>query len=238
MPVLPWDIRNGPEFDLLQPHLVALILGWCKAGLLVGAHVAPPCNTFSQARRGACGPRAMRSAEHPMGIPGEWSAAEARQIQEGTRLAHAAATIFEQAVRNSIPVTLENPLRSLLWALPEYVGLRNRRDVAWSCTEMCMWGAPWRKPTAFLSANVCLRAVSEQRCARTALCSRTGRPHMVLSGRDARGAWRTAAAARYPWALCESLAMAFQNARVSRQAANFSKLVGVPGNPFGVSSGD
>ena len=40
---LPFDAKQGSEFDLLSPRVLSTILGWIASGRLWVIFLAPPC---------------------------------------------------------------------------------------------------------------------------------------------------------------------------------------------------
>eukprot|EP00973_Karenia_brevis_P072187 10028741-Karenia_brevis.AAC.1 len=57
------------------------------------------------------------------------------------------ARIFRACVALNIPSSIENPERSRLWLAPAMKSLLKMRKSTFYVTDMCMWGAQWRKRT-------------------------------------------------------------------------------------------
>lgn len=105
---------------------------------------------------------------------------------------------------------------SLMWSAPH---LRRRAGVHMATTEICMWGAPWRRPTSFLGFRADVAEIAARRCPGHRRCRRTGQPHARLRGHAPKGSWRNAAAARHPRALCQELATVFARVVLAIRAA-------------------
>ena len=70
--------------------------------------------------------------------------------------------------------------------------------------DFCQWSKPWRKRIRFLSFFMDLSA-AERRCTSgNGICTRTGKPHMILCGRQ-DGRFLTSIAEPYPSRLCSKL---------------------------------
>ena len=71
-------------------------------------------------------------------------------VAAGNHLLRVSIEIFNICVMYDVPVSLENPATSLLWATPGIKYLLRRVAVHLVTTEFCMWGTPWRKSSSFL----------------------------------------------------------------------------------------
>ena len=175
-----------------------------KQGRCVGAMMAPPCATVSQALRSP-----VRSAEYIYGLPDlpEHSQAKVDNANKCYRLCARIARALQKAGR---PWIIENPHAGLLWRIPEIAALYSFPNFKFAVLDQCQFGTPWRKRTRLLMGNVCSDdAYSLERMCRGhrgGICSRTGNCHVRLSGKDEHGRTRTAVAATYPKDLCAHLA--------------------------------
>lgn len=229
--MLMWDISLGEQYDLRVRANQRLILGWLKAGQVRGVHMGTPCQSFSRARDHGPGPPPLRSDAWPMGLPTLARTGDQEAVRVGNMLMAFSAAVFHLCIRLAVPVTIENPARSRLWICPPTMALLRRKATAFTLTEFCMWGKPWRKSTAFLSAHIAPDVLGSRRClgAKRGCCKRTGNPHIVLSGLAPCGAFWTKVAEPFPASLCSCLADAFSNAFTAVQAKRFSRfLCGVP----------
>ena len=79
-------------------------------------------------------------------------------------------------------------------------------------TDFCMYGKPWRKRTAIMYVNVDLSELNDYRCTGVNGCSRSGRPRVVLKGKDGKGQFLTKIAEPYPKLMCSIIARCFVSA--------------------------
>jgi hypothetical protein len=223
-PVLLWDITLGAEYDLLQQHNRWKITGWLRSGLLRGGHLGTPCNTFTRARDRQPGPPPLRSNEYVMGSPG-LSGANLVKVSQGNLFVRFSVQILTLAAILKYPFTMENPANSRIWWVPAVVKILRRRCCQLHFCEFCMFGCPWRKPTAFLSIHCDLSMLDHYRClgAKRGLCKRSGNKHIPLCGQTSNGVWMTKVAEPYPPKLCKMLAICFANFEAQTRADNFSK---------------
>lgn len=57
LPVVALDVGQHPLDDISIPVVVKLLQGWTRAGIIACCFLAPPCATWSSARRGTAAPR-------------------------------------------------------------------------------------------------------------------------------------------------------------------------------------
>ena len=106
-----------------------------------------------------------------------------------------------------IPFSLEQPLTSKMWKVPELT------SIAMHCLfvelDQCMFGTPWKKPTRFLCYGIedVGRLTGPGRCkGKQGCCSRTGQRHVLLTGSGPNGRPLTSHASHFPKLLCTALA--------------------------------
>ena len=114
---------TAKELDLtLKEHQDVLLL-WLKSPLVVGIFMAPPCGTCSLARniqlrnpqgKPINGPRPLRSALHPQGLPNLTKTENAR-VSAANKLYEFVATLVLLAHERGLIVAVENPRSSLFW---------------------------------------------------------------------------------------------------------------------------
>ena len=138
-----FDLLRLADFKTLQRLLKRRAVRWI--------HFAPPCKTYSNARRtdrhGSV--KVLRTHKQPLGIdpPGKrpWSVMEANLLTSRTmklaRLQLRAGGFF----------SIENPLESIMWSVPDMVRLAKVHGVQAFDGEQCIGGGPYRKPTRWLS---------------------------------------------------------------------------------------
>ena len=203
-----FDILNADSFRALVSLLGQRSHGRCHVR---GVCLAAPCESFSMARRAPLWsrfPHALRSAEHPCGLP-ELSGTDRLVCSRGNRLARKTAKLIAICMQHKIPWLLENPKSSFLWRFPAIE--RALKSAQCVVVDQCQYGCPWMKPTMLaMSPLLCPTPSLCKRCrGRRGVCSRTGLPHTVLTGTD-KGVFRTAAAKVYPKALCRAIANTFR----------------------------
>ena len=228
----PWDLQRGGSddgansFDVLVPENQAKLEALIKQCSVV--HFGTECKTFSRAREiprelvaggGRSGrevrlPRPLRSGAEPAGLA-DLSESERRAVQKGNAMARITAAAAEQLAHDGFYFIVENPARSWLWSLPEFVRLGSRREVRVWRSHACMFDGGLRKDTAFMS-NVDLSEV--MRCCSNSggRCDRTGLPHQEWTPTwdpvRHRAVFPTAGAAEYSRPLCEALAEGIRRA--------------------------
>ena len=143
------------------------------------------------------------TAETIWGLPG-LSVKDQARVRGGNRTCRFAVEVVRACLASNMPVILENPSGSRLWKAPPLEqALKKGRKLR---VTHCAFGTPWMKPTALgvwnidldLSDSVC-RPCRRKGCC---LCSFSGRPHMVLSGRGSNSGFKTAMASAYPRDFC------------------------------------
>ena len=127
-------------FDILNPKDRALLYHWLESPLLVWLHMAPVCGTCSRARQiNNGGPRALRSDEHPVGIP-ELTPAEKIRVELANDMYWETCKLFSHCSLKGILVTLENPSRNLFWETDPFKQLQATMELHFSNRQMCMLG--------------------------------------------------------------------------------------------------
>ena len=198
--VLEFELDRGPQYDLTRKGVRRLLLGWLRSGVVRGAWLGTICKSWSRARRGppgsAWGP--IRSAKYIYGFP-NLSANDRSKIITGNATMRQSAEFIHACVTLRIPVILENPATSMIWLAPP---LRNQLSVD-SCrfisVDQCQFGARWRKRTRLASWHCPIEHLQKLCSGKKGICSKTSKPHIVLSGASKEhGVLWTALAQRYP----------------------------------------
>ena len=206
--------NRQPEFDLLNAQHVRHLLKLIEKRTYLWIHGAPPCKSFSRARRRDrwANARVLRSDRFPAGIPGPGE--QQALVRDGNRLDSVMAKIARAQARAGGFFSIENPERSFMWDLEPLKALANLKGVRFVCGDQCCFGGPYRKPTAWLT-NAPWLAVLERRCPG----SPTHPAHSPLVGRvtrpDGSTCWLTECAAEYPEGLCNALAAAYDRAEAA-----------------------
>ena len=212
---IEWDIKQGKHFDLCSTKPLRQCLAEARRAQWV--HLATPCSSFSTARRGHPGSPGgpLRSRAHPLGLPG-LAPGDAAKVAVGNLLARRTAQVIRFCRKRGIPVSLENPTSSRLWIHPAVRRLLPTAVV--SRADFCQFGTSWRKQTTFVSwGSAALVSFGAVCSGPRGLCSRTQKPHTVLSGNAPSGRPWTQVAEPYPRRLCASFAQAVDKAQDIKQ---------------------
>ena len=128
------------------------------------------------------------------------------------RPARGVTRFFRQCRRYRVPFLWENPLTSIQWWTPaaqQVASWPHTQDVT---VHYCAYGTRWRKPTKLR----CHRLRSAHKLAATCqgrrICQYTGKPHIVLQGRDENNTNWTLRAQPYPPQLARRMADVFIDA--------------------------
>ena len=177
------DPQGSAAHDLSSDALWTELFESVAAGAFRCVFMGTPCETFSRARTGPPGPRPLRTAQSPYGLPrGSLTEREFEQVRLGTYFALQSCRMAQAAIRAGVPWGLENPEPMgnpvSLFALPEFQDLAESRDVRVSDFDQCHLGAGSKKPTRVLSWGLDLRALEGRR---------PHPPHSAGVGREAGG---------------------------------------------------
>ena len=146
----PIDILYNPEYDVLDPLFFCVMLGLIFERLIRVLHLGPPCSSFSMAVN-RFKSYAMRSASCPAGFENLPPHRE-EKVRLGNALAEIACKLAEAQSKAGNFWTLEQPATSLMWLYACIAKLILSDDVFVVTVDVCMFGAPWRKPTS-IAAN-------------------------------------------------------------------------------------
>ena len=125
--VLLIDLAISKNHDVGDPRLIGTILSWIAQGAISGILIAPPCETWSEARwlptECDTDSRPLRTAIDPFGLQSltlrEWE-----QIQVSSFLLFVTFRILLAAAMKAVPALLEHPRepkrqdRASIWRLP------------------------------------------------------------------------------------------------------------------------
>ena len=125
-------------------------------------HLAPPCGTASAARgfplseedkaKGLPQPKPLRTLQEPWGKDNLSPQNQVKVDKANIIYLFCIQTIIWCCTRVPvIPFTLENPIRSLLWALPPMKEVIKKFKLALLNTHMCMLGSERRKESGILT---------------------------------------------------------------------------------------
>ena len=186
----PIEIDNGECFDIAKPSVQKVLLDWIARRQVWWIHLAIPCTRWSQART---------------------SAAPLSADKKAMDLYQATISLISAAGRANIYISIENPWTSKLWQWDPLAKLMHDFGLTRYRTDMCVWGAPFRKVTCFATnfhqlgnsiAKTCSCTIPHIRLQGMLLQPKPGSP-----GRF-QNVWATHFASCYPPDLCRQLAQA------------------------------
>ena len=176
-----FDISHGPHHDLLNPVVQSVIRSWIHAGLIAFVWLGTPCNSWSRARHDING-GGPRNNQHIWGLPNDQlSVADQERVRLGNATLRFSVSVVKLCLSYSIPCCLENPATSMLWNAPPLLALTRKGTLAIS--DYCQYGCPWRKRTKVCTWKLDPESLPCLKCrGRGGKCSRTGKPHVILTG--------------------------------------------------------
>ena len=221
----PSDLYTADGADLRDKTVLARVVDRLERDVF-WVHMAPPCRTFSRARKRA---KVLRSAVRPEGDGNDPDLAEANELAAIT------FAVAERAVHCGAFFSVENPLSSLMWRLPAAVRVAGMRGVQLLEFEQCAFGGQHRKATGVLTNGGWLPA---PRCKHAPPHNHVTLRGRIWSYKDKREVWYTAEAAEYPWAMCVAWAAAASKAAADDATPILAAQVGPPvGGPQRIVNG-
>ena len=105
-----------------------------------------------------------------------------------------------------VPYVLENPASSKAWFIPQIQAHIRQQHIQFITNDFCQFGARWKKATSYICGHIDALDLArlQRRCSGRGYCSRTGRPHVQLTGSHPSGVPMTKFAEPYtppPFAL-------------------------------------
>ena len=183
------------------------------SGIILGVGGGPSCETWTAARLQEGGPKVVRTADQPWGLPA-LSKRRWRQVAVGTRLLTFLVSMLVDAAKLGCCGFLEHPAfpvwamhkgPSSIWSLSIVRRLARLRCFGLTTVDQCVFGLSAKKPTTFLLLRLStvrqeLLAFGDQ-----GRCHHFG-SHVRLQGKNADGTFKTSVAKIYPPALNAALA--------------------------------
>ena len=203
------DKSYGHGGDLLDDEVFQKLCWTVSLGAVSWLHLGLPCETWSRARKhDGQGPPPMRDDHHGLwGVKNELlGVADRRKLADANRLARLAMELIRVAARRGKVVTVENPASSRLWKTPEVQALIRDFNGSFAHADCCQYGTAWKKPTSFLVLGLAEEVGDLRRCGAGHLCTRTGLPHVPLTGKTKDDMFKTRAAQAYPSGLAFDIA--------------------------------
>ena len=164
-------------------------------------HMAPPCRTFSRARRkdkyGSV--PVLRTDDKPEGFG-------CQDTTEANILADRCASIGEAQAKAGRFFSIENPEGSFIWMMKSFGRLAKMEGVSLVVIDQCAFGSEFKKPTGVLTNSpwIVKRA---RRCEDLPPHKHTPLVGRIWSYKVNKEVWRTSEAAEYPHGLCNEWAL-------------------------------
>ena len=191
-----------------------------KSGQLVSIGGGPPCETYTAARQNdGLGPRPVRSATEPLGLPGlTWK--EWQQIHIGDRLLR---FILEMLLLMSIlgysgfiehpqfPTWETNRSLTSIWCLKAIRLMKRLMCVSLVSFDQCVCGAAGRKPTTLLLVRLPTVRQRLLQLGNSGRCHHHAGAHQALIGKQEDGSFQTAKAKIYPALMNEIIGRAMHD---------------------------
>ena len=196
--------RTLSELDLTDNQTFKKIKQLIKRKKIRWLHLAPPCRTFTRARRSdrIARVRKLRSHSKPEGFD-----TTNPLVKEANLLAARSAQLAALQHKAGGWFSIENPLTSYIWLFKPMKRLTSFPEIFRVEGDQCRFGGEYVKPTCWLTNSQHLK-ILQKRC--------PGEPthvHPKLTGftSDYFGnqVFKTSFAAEYPQGLCEELAKEF-----------------------------
>eukprot|EP00438_Fugacium_kawagutii_P016851 Skav219683 [mRNA] locus=scaffold817:72948:78818:+ [translate_table: standard] len=221
--VLLIDLALSEDHNVYDDCLVATLVNMIKHGAIAALLIAPPCETWSNARtlecdQGSC-PRPLRTNLQPLCISG-LTHSELQQLQISNYLLFVAIELMLHCAFTSTPAIMEHPMEPQpssapsIWRLPWLRKMEDAGVMSRTLLWQARFGAVSAKPTHFMTCGI---KKFRQQCKPFEREVRWDELQ-VLRGKDHSGAWRTAKGKEYPSDLNRALATvhidsSFQRAR-------------------------
>lgn len=175
-----------------------------------------PCGTFSSARHSDGSPPPLRGSNRKdiWGLP-NLKCKERARVDSANKLLVHMHELMKHCEQCLVPFYLENPQRSKLWHHPIIRKWKHHRADQPVGFVGCQFGTDWKNSTAILSVgNLKFHAGQMVKCKLVwhdgcSICSRTGKPHEVLScfvKGAPKGQYKTHRGCPYPEEFCDYVA--------------------------------
>ena len=223
------DTVNDAVDNLANDLVWEMVFQAINSGLISLVWMGPPCTSFSPARRHGPGPRAVRSATFPRGLPrAQLSDAEAEEVRRGNYYALQCVAAAALAAAANVMWAIENPEpwnsdeSASMFDFTEFEALAATTGARTVDFDQCMHGAETVKPTRVLYwgfdlAGLWARCNHQPRwiwcegkdaSGRTIQESRWLSHPPLIKMRRPDGQWASKAAAAYPAGLNAAIAEA------------------------------
>eukprot|EP00438_Fugacium_kawagutii_P011413 Skav216741 [mRNA] locus=scaffold178:124271:126382:- [translate_table: standard] len=217
--VLMLDLALSPRHDVYQESLLTVLKSWIQAGLVIGLLIAPPCETWSEARyieQDFAAPRPLREAANPLCIE-RLKLSELEQLEVSNHLLFVTIRLVFIAVCHCIPSIVEHPRepkdvhRPSIWRLPWFQELFRLKLMTQHVVFQAQFGSESVKPTHFAVGHIPRFKAVLKRFHRPV----NWQSLKLLAGKTADGSWCTSRAKEYPADLNAGLSLAIVDAAKS-----------------------
>ena len=205
------DLALNPRHDATDEQLMATLLNWMRHGAVAGLLVAPPCETWTEARNmqdtPGSNPRPLRTADDPFGMM-QLTKFELEQVLISSQLLFSAVRLLFGAMVYSAPGIMEHPGepsrpdRATIWKLPWVLQMQHsgalRKHLIWQAR----FGSKSAKPTHLAVCHI----TGFSTLLHSHAVQVDWRSLETLQGRRADGSWMTSMAKEYPPRLNQALA--------------------------------
>ena len=169
------------------------------------------------------GPPPLRDIQNITGYS-DLRPADAVKVHNGNTFLRFCCRLIRACIATKTVGLLENPHTSWAWKMPEMLSLMKLPLVAFSRTDFCQWGTPWRKATGIISVFVDFQPFCRV-CTGRGQCSRTSLPHQILKGQREDGVFWTLVAEPYPEIFCRCMARCCARAVTQLQSRPMEKIL-------------
>ena len=198
------DVTKPEDLEMLKQFLAAekQSIGW--------VHFAPACGTASKAREkpnkaleraGFKVPKPLRSAEHPLGLPG-LTGLDLIRTQSANEVYAITAELVRMLVGWGIFVTVENPTNSLFWVIPCILAMLADLGGYDTIFDNCCHGGARKKSSKFWGSKPWFLPLAAVCPGEPAHKHKSWHPQVV----DGKVQYPTAEEAAYPKLLCSRMA--------------------------------
>ena len=185
-----------------------------SAGQLIGFGGGPPCESYTAARYLEGGPRALRTATHPSGLPAR-TATEFAQIRLGTRLVQFLFELILYGAPRGCCSFAEHPQYPIwakdhdpvsIWSSKAARLLKSMQCTSVVSFDQCIFKSESRKPTTLLLVRMTGVRDLILSTGHAGRCCHGRSVHAPLKGKTDQGQFCTARAKIYPKGLNKAIA--------------------------------
>ena len=203
------DIQDSPQNDLSKHFAWNDIDKNLSHFDVIGIDIA--CNTWTRARRAPWWSKLPKPLRQPgqyiFGLP-KLRPLDAEKVKAANVMFLRAIKVIKKSLKLGLAGYMENPANSLIWQTPQIQRLLRDGRCQLRTVHMCQYNCQWKKPTKLLLWNAPLTMFNL--CRSRTGCSRTGRPHLQLTGVVGKR-FVTAQAQTYSANFAEALMLVFIN---------------------------